>query len=342
MKPESMALATGFDVATNCLLAPKAIAYGSGKSPFSLAHIAPVLFLLVVLSAPAIGQQTFHDEGALSARGTTTGRTTSSGVTPAIFQTPPNFEKSPQRVPTRAANPIAFSNEADQEWLPANQRMAASVPVTSPATTSAVSLATPSTQPDLRYQNTDVQQASFTTSNAPSNQDLSGSNQSRPRSGIPLKPPSKETKDLAPSKSSNSWSSAISMVFSLLLVIGLFLGLSWVFRKTSPSAGALLPKEVVEIIGRTPMANRQQLYVIRFGRKLVLVSQQVGQTEVLSEIEDRTEVDHLLGLCEQTNSRSVSSSFRNVLQQVATSTESKWSLRQRRSTPRTSSLDTLS
>jgi len=96
------------------------------------------------------------------------------------------------------------------------------------------------------------------------------------------------------------------------------------------------------------MANRQQLYVIRFGRKLVLVSQQVGQTEVLSEIDDRTEVDHLLGLCEQTTSRNVASSFRNVLQQVVTSTDSKWSLRQRRDVNRpavrttSASINTLS
>jgi len=301
-----------------------------------------LLFAMFVLSVPARGQQTFLANDFQPAA--------------SSFQAPPNFDKQPQRVPPRPANPVAFSNAVDEEWLPGNQRPTASAQ--------------------------EVQQASFTTPNVRNNGDPSNTAQPRAgvarpepmalatgvdsttaytptpahiktpeasaygsgksRSGIPLKPPSKDVQDLAPSKSSSSWSSAISMVFSLLLVIGIFLGLSWIFRKTSPTAGAMLPKEVVEIIGRTPMANRQQLYVIRFGRKLVLVSQQVGQTEVLSEIDDRTEVDHLLSLCEQTNSRSVTSSFRNVLQQVATSADSKWSLRQRRSTPRTSSLDTLS
>ena len=307
-----------------------------------------LLFAMFDLSIPARGQQAF--------------RSNDSQPAASSFQAPPNFEKQPQRVPPRAANPVAFSNAVDEEWLPGNQRHTSSAQ--------------------------EVQQASFTTPSVRNNGDPSDTAQPRAgvarpepmplatgvdsattytptpaytqipahtqtpeastygsgksRSGIPLKPPSKDVQDLAPSKSSSSWSSAISMVFSLLLVIGIFLGLSWIFRKTSPTSGAMLPKEVVEIIGRTPMANRQQLYVIRFGRKLVLVSQQVGQTEVLSEIDDRTEVDHLLGLCEQTNSRSVTSSFRNVLQQVATSADSKWSLRQRRSKPSTSSLDTLS
>ncbi len=285
----------------------------------------------------------------------------SSAATASAFQAPPSFEKRPQRVPARAAAPVAFSNTVDEEWLPANQSNTAVATQSNPL------------QVNQPPRESAVQQASFTTPNVRGNNDSSSIGSSspgnvrpepvyaqtnqhvsktsieasqnpsgKPRSGIPLKPPSKDVHDLAPSRSSSSWTSIISMVFSLILVIGIFLGLSWIFRKTSPSAGAMLPKEVVEIIGRTPMANRQQLYVIRFGRKLVLVSQQVGQTEVLSEIDDRTEVDHLLGLCEQNNSRNVATSFRNVLQQVASSTESKWSIRQRRSTPRTSSLDTLS
>ncbi len=311
---------------------------------------------VTLLSLTANGQQTILTNSAESSA-------EPSAASANAFQAPPNFEKRPQRVSTRAAAPVAFSNNAEEEWLPANQR--------NPAAATAV----PSNEFHVNQlsRNSPVQQASFTTPNVRSNSDTpnightstsnvrpgpisaqttqpitnssmeANANQSeKSRSHIPLKPPSKDVQDLAPSRSSSSWTSIISMVFSLILVIGIFLGLSWIFRKTSPSAGSMLPKEVVEIIGRTPMANRQQLYVIRFGRKLVLVSQQVGQTEVLSEIDDRTEVDHLLGLCEQTNSRNISTSFRNVLQQVATSTESKWSLRQRRSTPRTSSLDTLS
>jgi hypothetical protein len=59
------------------------------------------------------------------------------------------------------------------------------------------------------------------------------------------------------------------------------------------------------------------MILIRFGRKLVLVSQQLGQTQTLSEIDDPREVDHLLGLCEEANSSSITSSFRDTLYQLA-------------------------
>jgi flagellar biogenesis protein FliO len=333
------------------------------RSVTALALLLTVSVLSVtVLSLTANGQQSTLNNGEES---TSEPFAESSAASATAFQSPPSFEKRPQRVPARAAAPVAFSNNTEEEWLPANQR--------NTAATNAAAMPSNELRIGQPTRNSPVQQASFTTPNIRGNSDNPNIGQSstsnvRPepiyaqttqqvsnsaieananqsgksRSGIPLKPPSKDVHDLAPSRSSSSWTSILSMVFSLILVIGIFLGLSWIFRKTSPTAGSMLPKEVVEIIGRTPMANRQQLYVIRFGRKLVLVSQQVGQTEVLSEIDDQTEVDHLLGLCEQNNSRNISTSFRNVLQQVATSTESKWSLRQRRSTPRTSSLDTLS
>ena len=65
------------------------------------------------------------------------------------------------------------------------------------------------------------------------------------------------------------------------------------------------------------MAPRQQLYLLRFGPKLVLVTHQAGQTETLCEIDDPMEVDRIAGICEQSKSGSASQSFRQVLNQVA-------------------------
>jgi flagellar biogenesis protein FliO len=106
------------------------------------------------------------------------------------------------------------------------------------------------------------------------------------------------------------------MFVSLLIVIGLFLLVARIFRNLSPTPQRFLPKEVVQVIGRTPLAPRQQMYLIRFGNKVLLVSQQLGQTTTLSEIENPDEVAHLLGLCEQQSSTSISNSFRDVLQQI--------------------------
>jgi flagellar biogenesis protein FliO len=131
---------------------------------------------------------------------------------------------------------------------------------------------------------------------------------------IPLKPTDERKGELK--KPGGSWSSSLSMIVSLLIVIGLFLMTARMFRGLSPTPLKQLPTEVVQVLGRTPLAPRQQMYVLRFGRKLVLISQQLGQTTTLSEIEDPKEVDHLLGLCEQNSPSSISNSFRDILHGV--------------------------
>ncbi|HUP82444.1 MAG TPA: flagellar biosynthetic protein FliO, partial [Pirellula sp.] len=73
---------------------------------------------------------------------------------------------------------------------------------------------------------------------------------------------------------------------------------------------------VVQVMGRSPMAPRQQMYVVRFGSKLLLISHQPGQTQTLCEISDSDEVQRLAGLCEANLPGSISNSFLDVLKQV--------------------------
>jgi flagellar biogenesis protein FliO len=115
------------------------------------------------------------------------------------------------------------------------------------------------------------------------------------------------------------WSATLSTVFSLLLVMFLFLGATFVLRKSQPKQFQKLPKDVVEVLGRTSIAPRQNLVVVRFGSKLVLVSQQPGETRTIAEIQDTNEVGRLAGLCESHRPESISNSFRDVLQQVVQS-----------------------
>jgi flagellar biogenesis protein FliO len=79
--------------------------------------------------------------------------------------------------------------------------------------------------------------------------------------------------------------------------------------------GGGLPKNVVQILGRTPVAPRQHLVLLRFGSKLVLVSMVQGEARTISEITDPLEVDQLAGMCESQQSTSVTHSFREILAQ---------------------------
>lgn len=118
----------------------------------------------------------------------------------------------------------------------------------------------------------------------------------------------------AQSTGGNTLKMLFSVGSSLLIVLGLFLGVAWCYRKTLNTSMSGIPKQVVNVLGRTTIAPRQQLILVRFGSKLVLVSMNQGETRTLSEITDPTEVDQLAGSCESHQPHSLTNSFRNILQ----------------------------
>jgi flagellar biogenesis protein FliO len=77
-----------------------------------------------------------------------------------------------------------------------------------------------------------------------------------------------------------------------------------------------LPTDVLELLGRTPLAARHHLQLIRLGHRLLLVSVSTDAVETLSEITDVDEVNHLAALCKQGDPNSISASFRQVFQQL--------------------------
>jgi flagellar biogenesis protein FliO len=102
---------------------------------------------------------------------------------------------------------------------------------------------------------------------------------------------------------------------SLAVVLGLFFVFAWTMRRTAPGGVTVLPSEVVEVLGRAPLTQRQQLHLLRCGRKLLLVSVCPEGVETLTEIAEPEEVDRLLGLCRQSHPQSASAAFRQVFQQ---------------------------
>lgn len=157
-----------------------------------------------------------------------------------------------------------------------------------------------------------VQPASWT-----SDASSQGTSNSVTRKPLELKARSKDAVGSL-EKPKSTWAAALSMFFSLAIVLSLFLMIAWLFRKAQPSTFLKLPAGAVQVLGRTAMAPRQQLYVVRFGNKMLLVSHQPGQTQTLGEITDTEEVQRIAGLCEANMPNSVTHSFRDILKQVAT------------------------
>ena len=111
-------------------------------------------------------------------------------------------------------------------------------------------------------------------------------------------------------------SSAMTGIVSLAVVLGLFFAVAWAMRRGMPAGPALLPREAVEVLGRTPLAGRQHAHLLRCGNKVLLVYLSQGVAETLTEITDPVEVDRLVGLCRQAHPQSTTASFRQILQQI--------------------------
>jgi flagellar biogenesis protein FliO len=169
------------------------------------------------------------------------------------------------------------------------------------------------TAPERNVAASAVQPASYTSSPSGSSPSIDGKKAKAP---IELKSRSKESSGSV-DKPKSTWAAGLSMFFSLLIVLSLFLLIAWLFRKSQPGAFVRLPTGVVQVMGRTAMAPRQQVYVVRFGNKLLLISHQPGQTQTLGEITDIDEVQRLAGMCEANQPNSVTHSFRDILRQVA-------------------------
>lgn len=115
-----------------------------------------------------------------------------------------------------------------------------------------------------------------------------------------------------------------SVVFSsLAIVLGLFFLVVWLARRALPRSATSLPSDVLELLGRSPLAGRHHLQLIRLGHRLLLVSVTAEGAKTLSEITDVDEVNHLVSLCRQHQPGSITGSFRQALEQLSTSPSSR-------------------
>lgn len=92
---------------------------------------------------------------------------------------------------------------------------------------------------------------------------------------------------------------------------------AWLVKRGMPKSKTELPKDVISVLGRVSLGEKQFAQMLRVGNKLVLVSVTPHGMETLTEVTDPIEVNRLLGLCEHQSSNSTSASFQDVLQQLA-------------------------
>jgi flagellar biogenesis protein FliO len=119
-----------------------------------------------------------------------------------------------------------------------------------------------------------------------------------------------------PSSGPRTLGAIVSVIVSLAVVLGLFFVIAWLMRRSLPNSAQRLPTEAVEILGRTPLAGRQQMHLLRFGNKMLLVCVSPTGVDTLGEITDPVEIDRMAGLCAQTQSSSASAAFKQIFGQL--------------------------
>jgi flagellar biogenesis protein FliO len=124
---------------------------------------------------------------------------------------------------------------------------------------------------------------------------------------MPLKPPGPTDREV---DKPNGLRTAMTVGGSLAVVLGVFFLVVWLMRRTSSGGVGTLPAEVLEMMGRAPLAGHQQVQLIRFGGKILLVaigSSGAGSSaQTLTEITDPKEIERLVGLCRQPGRRHAS------------------------------------
>lgn len=94
--------------------------------------------------------------------------------------------------------------------------------------------------------------------------------------------------------------SLIETLGALLIVIVLFLGAAALWRKHAPAGSRNLPAQVMQVLGRRSIDQRNTMYLVRLGSRILVLGSSAQGLQTLAEVTDPVEVDFLAGQCAST------------------------------------------
>jgi flagellar biogenesis protein FliO len=103
------------------------------------------------------------------------------------------------------------------------------------------------------------------------------------------------------------------LVFALTVVVGAMYVTHLVWKRLGMPGAANRAAGALQVLSRLNLSPRQQLVLVRVGRRVVLVGNSGTQMNPLCEISDPEEAAGLLGLAATEREESVSASFNSVL-----------------------------
>jgi flagellar biogenesis protein FliO len=215
--------------------------------------------------------------------------------------------------PNRSAPAVsapAFENAEGRVQLASNAEHRVAAPPSTPPTPARAPATPPASDPSVRH-------AFHQAGAAPA------ANEAQRRLPPPSAPVALTANDNSPASSRRlpslapKWESIGTTISALGVVIGFLLICAWLLRRGAGKSSAGLPREVVSVLGRVPLAARNVAQLLRVGNKLVLVSLTPTGAETLTEVTDPAEVDRLVGLCHQSDPHSTTKAFEQVFRQLS-------------------------
>ena len=82
------------------------------------------------------------------------------------------------------------------------------------------------------------------------------------------------------------------------IAIGIVATLLGVLRIVRPPSSSTLPRSLIRVYGKVPITAKQHLYIVRFGPRLVLLSESSQGFRPVCEIHEPAEVEWFLGQLE--------------------------------------------
>lgn len=107
------------------------------------------------------------------------------------------------------------------------------------------------------------------------------------------------------------------MFLALGIVLAIIGAIYWLFRRFYGGAVSSMTTHAVKVLSRTPIAPRQQVMLLKVGRRVVVVGDSNGSLSTLSQIDDADEVAQLLGQL-QAEQMTRAASFGNVFRRNQT------------------------
>lgn len=103
----------------------------------------------------------------------------------------------------------------------------------------------------------------------------------------------------------------------LVLVLGLIAGMALLLRRFLPNRRLLTGSGAIEVVARTVLSSKQQLVLVKVGRRLVLLGVSAERINPLSEVVDPDEVAVLMGTAAGDRSNSMQRAFADSFEREA-------------------------